>query len=133
MEHSREELKKISRIALTTCLRHIWVFFRNGLYAAPVPEGADAKFALATQIVTCVLMLLLLIPDFYIIIKGIMIAKRPDSSKAHIVWATILAGLTVFGILSGISDLVNGGNVVDGLTNILGAALSVLIYIVYSV
>ena len=134
MENYRKHLRDMSIIVLVfsliTCAINILSLLK-GFNADNLPEGATPGLVLATQIVMGVLSIVFLLPELYIGVKGIKIAKNPDSSKAHIVWAIILAVFAGVHTISCISGLTDGGNFVDGLINLLGAALDVAIYVLY--
>ena len=55
-----------------------------------IPEGAPENILMITKIILLAVSLLFLLPQLYIGIKGLKIAKCPDSSKGHIIWAAIL-------------------------------------------
>ena len=136
MENYRKHLRDMSIIvlffSLITCVINILDIFLKGFNMDNLPEGATAGLVLVTKIVMGVLSIVFLLPELYIGVKGIKIAKNPDSSKAHIVWATILAVLSVFALLSHISGLAQSG-IVNGLINIIGTAADVAIYVCYIV
>ena len=135
MKNSRKNLKGMSILifvfALITCVRHVLSIFVGDFDMATIPEGSSAGLVLALQIVSCVTAVILMIPDFYIGIKGIKVANNPDSSKAHIVWATILAIFAVIGALSAVSGMTKGGDILDNIFNVIGSALNVAIYAFY--
>ena len=135
MENYRKHLRDMSIIvlffSLITCVINILDIFLKGFNMDNLPEGATEGLVLVAKIVMGVLSIVFLLPELYIGVKGIKIAKNPDSSKAHIVWAIILAVFAGFHMISCISGLTDGGNFVDGLINLLGAALDVAIYVLY--
>ena len=136
MENYRKHLRDMSILVLVFavigCVRAILNVFMMDFNMEALPDGATAGIVLVSQIITTVFMLIFAIPDFYIGVKGLKISKNPDSSKAHIVWATILAVLSVFALLSHISGLAQSG-IVNGLINIIGTAADVAIYVWYIV
>ena len=136
MTNSRKNLRDISTIvlffAVINCVREVLNIFLVDFKMATLPEGATEGLVLVTQIVMAAFALIFLIPDLYVGVKGLKVAKKPDSSKAHIVWATILAVLSVFALLSHISGLAQSG-IVNGLINIIGTAADVAIYVCYIV
>ena len=136
MTNSRKNLRDISAIvlffAVINCVREVLNIFLVDFKMATLPEGATEGLVLVTQIVMAAFALIFLIPDLYVGVKGLKVAKKPDSSKAHIVWATILAVLSVFALLSHISGLAQSG-IVNGLINIIGTAADVAIYVWYIV
>ena len=136
MENYRKHLRDMSIIVLVfsliTCAINILSLLK-GFNADNLPEGATPGLVLATQIVMGVLSLVFLIPEIYIGVKGIKVAKNPDSSSGHIIWAVILAVFAGFHLVSCISGLTDAESLVDGGINLLGAGLDVAIYVIYVV
>ena len=78
---------------------------------AAIPEGAPENILLITKIFVFAVSLLLTLPNIYIGIKGLRIAKKPNSSKGHIVWAIILlAFAALFLIEQGVGFIHDGFN-----------------------
>ena len=50
----------------------------------------------------------MLLPQLYIGIKGLKIAKRPDSSKGHIIWGVILVVFAACGLISPLVAFLQG-------------------------
>ena len=134
MANSRKNLRTVSIVVLAFSLialvREVFSIFFKDFKMETLPEGATAGLVMATQIVLSVLMLILLIPDFYIGAKGLKVSKNPDSSKAHIVWATILAVLAGIRVISNLSALAQG-DMISGLINVVLEVVDVAIYVVY--
>lgn len=80
------------------------------LQNASIPEGAPENVGQIAQIFILVVALLLLLPHLYIGIKGIKIAKKPNSSVGHIVWGVILIAFTALALVSPILGLVQGSD-----------------------
>ena len=134
MTDYRKHLRDMSILVLIfsaiSLVTHILSLLSLG--TGELPEGATAGLVLATQITMGVFAFILMIPRLYIGVKGIKVAKNPDSSKGHIVWAIILAVFAVFAALSAVSELTNGLSV-DAVINVVGEALNVAIYVLYIV
>ena len=135
MMNARKNLKWLSAVVLALAglsfIRVIWDAFFTEINTAALPEGATEGLVLAAQIALCVVGIILLLPQIYVGVKGLKIAEKPDNSKAHIVWATILTVISVIGILSPVSDLLKGGNVADNVVAIIDMATDVAVYIAY--
>ena len=69
----------------------------------------------------------MLLPQIYIGLKGIKIAKTPDSSKAHVVWGIILLVLTVLGLIPLIVEIVQSGDVLANVVSCLSIALDSIV------
>ena len=122
MEQSKKQLKTLSIVLLAlaglTLLNAIFELVFGSVANAEIPEGSPDNILLITQIFLAVVTVLLLLPQVYVGLKGLKMAKNPDSSKGHIVWATILFVLSV---ISMISPIVAAIKQEDVLHNIAGA------------
>ena len=98
---------------------------------AILPEGTTEGLVLAAQIVWCVVGIILLLPQIYVGVKGLKIAEKPDNSKAHIVWAIILAVISAIGIISPVFNIINAGNIVDNVVELIDLATDVAVYVAY--
>ena len=107
------------------------------LQNATIPEGAPENVGQIAQIFILVVALLLLLPHLYIGIKGIKIAKKPDSSKAHIVWGVILIAFTALALVSPILGLVQGnGEVFENVSELCSIFVDVVVlaeYVKYAI
>ena len=115
MEQSRKNLK-LSAIAVlvwagATLIGLISELLYGEINSAAIPEGAPENILLITKIFVFAVSLLLTLPNIYIGIKGLRIAKKPNSSKGHIVWAIILlAFAALFLIEQGVGFIHDGFN-----------------------
>ena len=115
MEQTRKNLKLSSiavlALAFFTLLQLVSELLYGELNNAVIPEGAPENILLITKIVLFSVALLLTLPNIYIGIKGLRIAKKPNSSKGHIVWAIILlAFAALFLIEQGVGFIHDGFN-----------------------
>ena len=94
MEQTRKYLKLSSiavlALAFFSLLQIVSELLYGDLNNAAIPEGTPENVLLITKIFVFAVSLLLTLPNIYIGIKGLRIAKKPNSSKGHIVWAIIL-------------------------------------------
>ena len=94
MEQTRKYLKLSSiavlALAFFSLLQIVSELLYGELNNAVIPEGAPENNLPITKIVLFSVALLLTLPNIYIGIKGLRIAKKPNLSKGHIVWAIIL-------------------------------------------
>ena len=94
MVQTRKYLKLSSiavlALAFFSLLQIVSELLYGELNNAVIPEGAPENILPITKIVLFSVALLLTLPNIYIGIKGLRIAKKPNSSKGHIVWAIIL-------------------------------------------
>ena len=134
MSNSRNHLKEASFLVLLftafSFIRMIIQLF-VGFEADPTQVGVSHEIIVATMIVMLVVGLILLLPQLYVGVKGMKIAKNPTSSKGHIVWAVILLVFSAFGIIATVSSIVEQVNVVDNVITLVNHALDVIVYCMY--
>ena len=135
MEQTRKFLK-LSSIAVLVLsgffmLQVICEILFGELSNAIIPEGVSYNILLITQIVIFTFALLFMLPNIYIGIKGLRIAKKPDSSKGHIIWGIILLVFTVLSLISPIVDIINNGFKYDYISEILSIAVEVAVFFEY--
>ena len=98
-----------------------------------LPDNVAEGFAMVLRVMLCVISFILLLPQIYIGVKGIKIAKKPDSSKGHIVWAIILTAFAVLSINTPVSNVMQGVNVGANLIELFGLAVDILLFVTYAV
>jgi hypothetical protein len=133
MENSRKHLKINSIVVLILTLSSIFDI-ASGLIDiknAAIPDGAPNNILEITQIFIIVVACVLLLPQIYIGFKGLKVAKNPDSSKGHIVWATILFVAALLSLASSIMEGVQNGFNQDVVLSALSIAVDVLVYFDY--
>lgn len=140
MEHNRKNLKTYSIIVLALAgLSLLNILFElffgelNGeLNSAAIPEGAPGNVVLIAKIFILVVSLLLLLPQAYIGIKGLKIAKKPTSSKGHIIWGIILIVFTAAGLISPLVALAQGnGEAFGNISELCSIAVDVFVLFEY--
>ena len=98
---------------------------------AVIPEGVPENVLLITRIFLFSFALLLTLPSIYIGIKGLRIAKKPNSSKGHIVWGMILLVLTFLSLISPVGDIINNGFKYDYISEFLSIAVEFAVFFEY--
>ena len=134
MSNSRNHLKEASFLVLLfTAFSFIRIIIQLfvGFEADPTQVGVSHEIIVATMIVMLVVGLILLLPQLYVGVKGMKIAKNPTSSRGHIVWAVILLVFSAFGIIATVSSIVEQVNVVDNVITLVNHALDVIVYCMY--
>ena len=134
MSISRNHLKEASFLVLLfTAFSFIRMIIQVfvGFEADPTQVGVSHEIIVVTMIVMFVVGLVLLLPQLYVGVKGMKIAKNPTSSKGHIVWAVILLVFSAFGIIATVSSIVEQVNVVDNVITLVNHALDVIVYCMY--
>ena len=136
MEQSRKNLKNSSIIVLAlaglSVLNILFELFFGELSGelnnATVPEGASENVVLIAKIVILVVSVLMLLPQAYLGIKGLKIAKKPNSSIGHIVWGIILVVFTAAGLISPlVSFLQSNGEAFANVAEFLSIAVDVAV------
>ena len=140
MERSRKNLKNSSIIVLALAgLSLLYIIFELffgelsvELKNATVPEGAPVNVVLIAQIFIVVISFLMLLPQVYIGIKGIKIAKKPNSSIGHIVWGIILVVFTAASLIYPLVSFLKGnGDAFGNVAEFLSIAVDVTVLVGY--
>lgn len=134
MSISRNHLKEASFLVLLfTAFSFIRMIIQVfvGFEADPTQVGVSHEIIVVTMIVMFVVGLILLLPQLYVGVKGMKIAKNPTSSKGHIVWAVILLVFSAFGIVFTVSSIAEQINVIDNVITLVDHALDVIVYCMY--
>ena len=140
MEQSRKNLKNSAIIVLAlaglSVLNILFELFFGELSGelnnATVPEGAPGNVVLIAKIFILVVSVLMLLPQVYIGIKGLKIAKKPNSSKGHIVWGIILVVLTAAALISPLVSFLQGnGEAFGNISEFLSIAVDVAVLVGY--
>ena len=132
MEKARKSLKEMSIVMLILAglsfIKSCVVFIDAGLKldSAEYTEGA----LITGVVILCIFGLVLCIPEIYIGIRGIKIAKNPVGTKGHIVWAIILLVLSAIATVSAIFNIFQGVNT-STIADLANAVLDVCILILY--
>ena len=140
MEQARKNLKSSSIIVLAlaglSLLNMLFeIFFgelNQELSGATIPEGSPNNIVLIAKIVVLVISVLMLLPQVYIGIKGLKMAKKPDASSAHIVWGIILIVFTVLALVTPFVAFVKGeGEAFGNASEFLSIAVDAVILYEY--
>ena len=136
MEQARKNLKTTSIIVLALAGLSLinllfGIFFgdlNTELNNATIPDGAPDNVILITKIFVLVVSILILLPQLYVGLKGLKMAKKPDSSRGHIVWGIILVVFTACGLLSPFVALIQGnGDAFGNVSELLSIAVDVFV------
>ena len=132
MENTRKELKLTSiailvfaALSLVSVITSI--IFGDFSSLADTPDGV----LLASKIIVVVIAALILLPQVYVGVKGIKIAKAPVSTKAHIVWATILLVISVISVIMFVVDLFKAGNTAQEVGDLCNAVVEGVLFFEY--
>ena len=140
MERSRKDLKNFSITVLAlaglSLLNILFQLFLGELSSelnnATVPEGAPENVAFIARIFILAVSFLLLFPQAYVGIKGLKIAKEPNSAIGHIIWGMILIVLTAAGLISPLVSFLQGnGEAFGNVAELLSIAVDVAVLVGY--
>ena len=131
MTQARKQLKITSIVililALATLMELVAGMMTINLSDFEATDGFSEEILRITKIVVMVISVILLLPQIYIGLKGLKVAKRPDSSRAHIIVAIILLVFAVIAILDPLRAILGGQSVVDNLLSLLRCAVEITI------
>jgi uncharacterized membrane protein YhaH (DUF805 family) len=135
MEQTRKNFKTASIVVLIfaglSLLSVIVGLIFGDFNSVEVPADAPENILLMTKTLLLVVSLIFLLPQVYIGVKGLKIAKTPDKSKGHIVWAVILLVFSVLSLITPVVNMVTQGDIMDNVGTLLGALLEVIVYYEY--
>ena len=135
MTQSRTQLKIASIIVLIfaalSLINIVAGLVFGELPEAEIPEGSPDNLLLITQIFVMVIAVLMLIPQVYVGVKGIKVANKPGSSKAHIVWGIILLAFAVSALVSPIAAIIALEDVLSNIFSIISVAAEIVIFFIY--
>lgn len=135
MEQTRKNFKTASIVVLIfaglSLLSVIVGLIFGDFNSVEVPADAPENILLMTKALLLVVSLIFLLPQVYIGVKGLKIAKTPDKSKGHIVWAVILLVFSVLSLITPVVNMVTQGDIMDNVGTLLGALLEVIVYYEY--
>ena len=114
-----------------TLLELVSEIFFGELNNAEIPEGSPANVLLITKIFLLCVSVLFTLPGIYVGFKGLKIAKNPDNSKGHIVWAKILFVLAVLSLAAPVLGFINKADSVETLGGLFSILLEIVIYFDY--
>lgn len=137
MDQSRKNLKVSSIVIL---LLGVWslvdvllqVFFGE-INNAQIPAGAPDNILEITRIFLIVVSALILLPQFYIGIKGLVVTNKPNSSKGHIRWAIVLLVFTIIGFVDAVIKVIGGQSIKEYISVFLNLAFEGVLYYEYIV
>jgi hypothetical protein len=96
-----------------------------------IPDGAPENTLLIAKIIIGVVSAMILIPQFYVGIKGLRIVKNPTKSKAHIICAIVILGFIAWGLVENVLGIVSQSETGDYVGALLDHILEGIVYIDY--
>lgn len=135
MENNRNHLKIASAIILLftalNFLRTAGGFVIGNL--AMLPDDTSKRVVFFVRILLVVVTFVFMLPQLYVGVRGLRIAKNPCATKGHIVWAWILLVLAVIGLFENIASLVQQGALLSKCYSLILVLLSIASYLYYIV
>ena len=134
MEKTRRKLMAFSIFILgfavyTLVSLGLELFLGNGFENLTVPEGAPENIIGITKMFIIAVTLVLVLPQIYVGIKGVRVARNPDSSGGHIFWAVVLFIFALVGIVSAVINIVNNGGAGDGFSMMINGVIEAIFYL----
>ena len=134
MNQAKKRLKFISECILillaVSFIKSILEIFLTDVKIDDVSES----LIITSKIIICLLLTaIIFIPQLYIGVRGLKIAKNPNSSKSHIIWAVIFAGFAILSIISAIVGMVNTGDIARNIFGIVNGGIDLAMYSCYVV
>ena len=118
-------------LAVFSLLQIVSKLLYGELNNAVIPEGAPENILPITKIVLFSVALLLTLPNIYIGIKGLRIAKKPNSSKGHIVWAIILLVFASLSLIEQGVGFIHDGFNFENISAFCSIAVEVAVFVEY--
>ena len=135
MEQARKNLKNMSIVVLllaaATLVQIVTELMLGELNSVEIPAGSPDNILLITKVFIMVITLLMLIPSVYVGIKGLRVAKNPNKSKGHIVWAVIILVFSASGIIEPATAILEQGSVKENVSSIANILIDVVVYVEY--
>ena len=135
MEQKRKNLKVVSAIVLVftglTFLRTAvgYLFTDQGI--AILPDGSSVILQLIVRLIMVAVTLVFMLPQIYVGVKGLRIAKNPAPAKAHVVWAWILLVIAILGLIEPVTAVLQPGGLAGNVVALIIGLLSIVIYFAY--
>ncbi len=105
------------------------LFLGGGFDNVTVPEGSPENIINITKTFVMIVTVVMVLPQIYVGIKGICVARNPDSSGAHIFWAGVLFLFALVGIVSSVIDLMNNSGTDGVFSSIVDGAIEAVFYL----
>ena len=135
MEQTRKHLKfaslAILAMAALSLINVVFEIFFGELNSTEIPAGSPDNVLLIAKIILMVVSVLCLLPQTYIGIKGLKVAKNPDSSKAHIIWGVILLAFAVIGLVSPLVAIIKQDAIFENASELLSVLIEVAFFYDY--
>ena len=98
------------------------------LNQAEIPADAPENILNITKIFLLVISLVMLVPNIYVGVKGLRVAKNPNTSRGHIIWACILFVFSVLALVDPVVACLKDGAWGENVDALLNIGLDLIIY-----
>ena len=116
-------------LAVYTVINVVCEVFLGGMFDnVTIPDGAPENVVNIAQNFILVVTVLMILPQIYVGIKGIIVARKPNSSKGHIIWACVLLVFVLIGVVSELINIISSGAFEGRLFGLLDSALEAVFY-----
>ena len=126
MSNSRKHLKISSILVLVLAAA---TFIKT--VVSVIFGGIPSAIVLITQISLFIFSAVLLLPQIYVGVKGILVSMHPTRSKLHIIVAIVLFIFSIIGLVFPIIGIINREAIFDNIGTIIGLLLEILVYFDY--
>ena len=130
-KHLKWSSVAILAFAVFTLLELVSEILLGELNNVEIPEGAPSNVLLITKIILLCISVLFTLPSLYVGFKGLKMAKTPDNSKGHIVWAKILFVLAVLSLAAPVFGFINKADGVETFGGLFSILFEIVIYFDY--
>ena len=130
-KHLKWSSVAILAFAVFTLLELVSEILLGELNNVEIPAGAPSNVLLITKIILLCISVLFTLPSLYVGFKGLKMAKTPDNSKGHIVWAKILFVLAVLSLAAPVFGFINKADGVETLGGLFSILFEIVIYFDY--
>ena len=137
MENSKRNLKISAIVVLIftafEVIQAILEIIFGEFSFADLSAGSYEYTMLIAKIVVFAVTFLSVIPRVYVGVKGLKVAKSPDGSKGHIIWAGILLAITVILLAYPIMGMINKDDESNNVGSLFALIVDITVYIEFIV
>ena len=135
MEKIRKSFKISSWVvlifALLSLLRIIVAVALGEHNYAEIPADSPENILMITNAFLLVFSGLCLLPEIYVGIQGLRVAKNLKGSKGHIIWAVILLSFSALSLMGTLIAMVKGGSFSAHGSTLFSTLLELIVYFEY--
>lgn len=128
IKHLKFSSLAILALAALTFINIVAELLVGELNKADIPQGSPDNILTITKVFLMIVSLIFILPQVYIGLKGLKVAKNPDSSKSHIIVGTILLILASIGLISPLVAIIKQDSVFANASELLSVAIEVAFF-----